>query len=148
MSQRLFWKQTFVVLCVVALPIAVHARSTKCTMRFSLEGWSLFYQTASGSGTITCDNGQTASVLISAKGGGLTFGTSKIVNGTGTFSDVYDIEDVFGTYAAADAHAGMIESAAAQVVTKGTVSLALSGTGKGVNLGFGFGKYEISRSRH
>jgi len=35
-------------------------------------------------------------------------------------------------------------SSDAQVVTKGTVSLALSGKGHGVNLGFAFGKFTIS----
>jgi len=126
-----------------ALP--VHAGATKCTLTFNLSGWSAFYQTAKGAGSISCDNGQSARVSIVSKGGGLTFGKSKIVNGKGTFSGVGSIEELFGTYASADAHAGAGESSRAQVVTMGSVSLALSGTGKGVDIGFGFGKFTIEK---
>src|SRR5579859_1114750 len=35
---------------------------TFCQMRFTLKGWSAFYKTASGSGALTCDNGQKAKV--------------------------------------------------------------------------------------
>ncbi len=124
-----------------------HGAETKCRLRFTLEGWSVFYKSATGSGTINCDNGQSAHVSIKAKGGGLTVGMSKIANGSGTFSEVADIEDTFGTYAAAEAHAGMGKSSDAQVVTKGSVSLALSGTGKGIDLGVGFGKFVIEKKR-
>ena len=44
-----------------------------------------------------------------------------------------------------DVHAGAGESSAAQVVTKGTVSLAFSGTGKGVDLGVTFGEFVITK---
>ena len=128
------------------LPLSARADTTKCTMTFSLEGWSIFYESASGTGTIRCDNGQTAPVTIRAKGGGLTAGKSKIDNGRGTFSEVSDISDLFGTYAAAQAHAGAGDSSEARVVTKGDVSLALSGTGKGIDVGFSFGKFEIEEA--
>jgi hypothetical protein len=118
--------------------------STKCKMKYSLAGWSAGYSTASGSGTITCDNGQSARVSLRATGGGLTAGKSKI-NGSGTFSDVGDISELFGGYASADVHAGMVGSSAAQVVTKGTVSLAFSGTGKGIDLGLTFGEFVIEK---
>ena len=121
------------------------AKSTKCTMTYSLAGWSAFYSTARGSGTITCDNGQSAHSFLRATGGGLTAGKSKIVNGSGTFSEVADISELFGSYASADVHAGMVESSAAQVVTKGTVSLAFSGTGKGIDLGVTFGQFVIEK---
>ena len=129
--------------CLLLRP--AHAGTTKCTMTFSLSGWSALYETASGSGTITCDNGQSARVSIGTKGGGLTFGRSKVANGRGSFSDVGNISELFGAYAKAEVHAGMGESTNAQVLTKGTVSLALAGTGKGVDLGFDFGKLTISR---
>lgn len=131
-------------LAVLSAP--VRAETTKCTMTFSLEGWSLFYESASGTGTIRCDNGQTAPVTIRAKGGGLTAGKSKIDNGQGTFSEVSDISDLFGAYAAAQAHAGAGDSSEARVVTKGDVSLALSGSGKGIDVGFSFGKFEIEEA--
>jgi hypothetical protein len=119
--------------------------ATKCKMKYSLSGWSAGYSTATGSGTITCDNGQSARVSLQATGGGLTAGKSKIVDGSGTFSEVGDIGELFGRYASADVHAGMVDSSAAQVVTKGTVSLAFSGTGKGVDLGVTFGKFVIEK---
>ena len=117
----------------------------KCTMRFRLSGWSAFYKTASGSGTITCSNGHSATVAIHITGGGLTFGKTKIVNGKGTFSDVESMRELYGSYATADVHAGMVKSSDAQVLTKGPVSLALAGTGEGVDIGFDFGKFTIKR---
>ena len=66
-------------------------------------------------------------------------------DGRGTFSEVGDISELFGSYASMDVHAGAVESSAAQVVTKGTVSLAFAGTGKGVDLGVTFGKFVIER---
>jgi hypothetical protein len=119
--------------------------STKCKMKYSLGGWSAGYSTARGSGTITCDNGQSARVSLRAKGGGPTVGKSKIINGNGTFSEVGDISELFGSYGSAEAHAGVGESSAAQVVTKGTVSLAFSGTGKGIDLGLTFGEFVIAK---
>lgn len=114
-----------------------------CTLNFSMAGWSVFYKTASGEGTVSCDNGQRMSVRISAKGGGISFGKSRIDNGIGEFSGVHDIRDVLGTYATAEAHAGASKSAKAQVMTKGEVSLALAGKGKGWDLGVAFGKFVI-----
>jgi hypothetical protein len=113
-------------------------------MKYSLAGWSAVYSTASGSGNITCDNGQSARVSLRAQGGGLTAGKSKI-KGSGTFSEVGDISELFGSYASADVHAGMVGSSAAQVVTKGSVSLAFSGTGKGIDLGLTFGEFVIEK---
>ena len=40
---------------------------TLCTMTFDFKGWSIFFATGSGAGTITCDNGQTADVKLSSK---------------------------------------------------------------------------------
>jgi hypothetical protein len=132
-----------VSLAVLAQP--AWGGSTKCKMKYSLAGWSAGYSTASGHGAITCDNGQSAHVSLRAKGGGPTAGKSKTINGSGTFSEVADISEVFGTYASAEVHAGAGESSAAQVVTKGTVSLAFSGTGKGVDLGVTFGEFVIGK---
>ena len=134
-----------VTLSLFALAQAAWGGSTKCKMRYSLAGWSAGYSTASGSGSIKCDNGQSARVSLRAKGGGLTAGKSKVVNGSGTFSEVADISELFGSYASAEAHAGAGESSAAQVVTKGTVSLAFSGTGEGIDLGVTFGEFVIAK---
>ena len=124
--------------------VAAQGGPLDCTLTFSMSGWSAFYKTLSGSGTVTCDNGQRMNVSISSKGGGLTFGKSRIDNGIGEFSGVRDIRDVLGGYAAAEAHAGAVKSAHAQVVTKGDISLALSGKGEGWDLGVAFGNFIIS----
>jgi hypothetical protein len=119
------------------------ASSVRCELRFNMSGWSAFYKRSSGTGTITCDNGQSLNVSIEARGGGLTVGRSTIENGVGEFSPVDDIRDLLGRYGSAEAHAGVGASAKGQVVTKGTVSLALSGTGRGVDLGVAFGSFVI-----
>ena len=115
-----------------------------CEMDFTMSGWSAFYKTASGTGTIHCNNGQSLKVKIRTKGGGITFGKQRIDNGRGKFSEVHDIRDLLGTYATGGAHAGAIKSSGASVVTKGDVSLALAGTGEGINIGIDFGKFVIS----
>ena len=133
---------TSLALALFALAPAAQAAQT-CKLSFNLAGWSIFYKTASGTGTITCDNGSSFPVSISAKGGGITFGKSKIENGVGEFSGVSSIRETLGTYAAAEAHAGAVKSSKAQVMTKGEVSLALAGTGQGWDLGVAFGNFVI-----
>lgn len=133
---------------LVALAHAMPARAAKdidCEMRFSMHGWSAFYKTATGSGTVTCNNGSRMNVRIRAKGGGLTFGKSTLENGRGEFSGVRSIREVLGTYAEGEAHAGAAKSADAQVMTKGDVNLALSGKGRGWDLGVAFGKFVITQ---
>ena len=125
---------------------AADAGQVECKMTFSLKGWSAFYKTASGTGTITCSNGQSLAVEIETKGGGITFGKSEIKDGVGKFSAVSKIDDLLGSYAAAEAHAGAVKSSSARAMTKGEVSLALSGTGEGVDLGIDFGKFTISKA--
>ena len=120
------------------------AADVRCEMRFNMSGWSVFYKRSSGTGTITCNNGQSMNVSLEARGGGLSFGKSTIENGVGEFSPVGNINELLGGYASAEAHAGAGGSAKGQVVTKGPVSLALSGTGRGVDLGVAFGSFIIS----
>jgi hypothetical protein len=121
------------------------ARTTVCRMDYTLKGWSAFYKTSRGSGTITCDNGQTARAKIAATGGGLTAGRSVVREGHGTFSEVADIKELFGSYANANAAAGAGKSSEAQALTKGEVSLALAGKGTGMELGISFGKLTITK---
>jgi hypothetical protein len=130
-------------LVLLASPAAFASGPITCKLSFNLAGWSVFYKTASGAGVVTCDNGQSMSVRIHAKGGGLTIGKSRIENGTGEFSGVYTINDVLGTYASSEAHAGAARSAKAMAMTKGSVSLALAGKGQGWDLGVAFGKFVI-----
>jgi hypothetical protein len=110
-------------------------------------GGSALYETASGIGTIKCSNGQTAKVSLSSKGGGITFGQMKIVEGTGEFSKVTDINELFGDHTFAEADAGAKKAAEARVLTKGYVSLALAGKGTGIELGTDFGKFTIPKEQ-
>lgn len=133
------------LLAMVGQPMpAPAAANIKCTIKFSMKGWSAFYKTAAGAGTIKCNNGQSLKVNLSAKGGGLTVGKSSIEDGHGEFSAISALDELYGTYAAAEAHAGAVKSAGAQVMTKGDVSLALSGTGPSVDLGVVLGALTIS----
>jgi len=146
MQSRRIARMTMISVALVAgLGGSAAAAPTRCTMRFDLAGWSAFYKTSSGTGTVTCDNGQSAKVAIKTTGGGLTVGKSTVTDGHGKFSPIASIDEIFGAYASADAHAGMGESSAAQVMTKGTVSLEFTGTGQGVDVGFSFGKFTISK---
>jgi hypothetical protein len=57
------------------------------------------------------------------------------------------VDDVFGNYAQAEAHAGLGKSGNAGVLTKGNVSLALAGNGEGVDLGIDVSKFTITKRR-
>ncbi len=121
------------------------AAAIDCKMKFAMSGWSAFYKRASGTGTITCNNGQSIAVKLEARGGGLTAGKSSIEDGVGEFSGIKSVDELFGSYITAEAHAGAVKSSTARVMTKGEVSLALSGTGRGWDLGVAFGKFTIKR---
>jgi hypothetical protein len=151
MIKHTFGMAALVMACagaMTALPTsnaqAAEAR-VKCDLTYNLAGWSLIYKHAEGTGMVTCDNGQSASVKITVVGGGVTAGKYHIDNGKGEISNVHSIQDVYGAYAQAGAEAGVVKSASAQVLTKGTTSLALSGTGEGINLGISVGKFTISQ---
>jgi hypothetical protein len=121
------------------------AGMTKCTLQYTLKGWSFFYKDYRGNGTITCTNGESAAVRIVAQSGGITFGKSEINDGRGTFSEVVDISETFGTYLAVNAGAGATKSVEGQAMTKGEVSLSLAGKGRGMELGFALGGFTIER---
>lgn len=123
---------------------AAPAAEVDCELHFSLHGWSVLYKRAEGRGRVVCDNGQSMSVRLRVQGGGLSVGKHIIDDGRGKFSGVRDIREVLGAYAGAEAHAGVVKSGTAQVLTKGPVSLALSGTGRGWDLGIAFGRFEIT----
>ena len=135
------------VLSMAMAPAALGDELYDCEMDFELKGWSAFVKKAQGTGTVTCDNGQSARVKIRVRGGGLTFGKSEIVDGKAEISGVKDISEVFGSYASASAHAGVGPSAEATAMTKGEVSLALAGTGRGIDLGVAFSKFKILRAK-
>ena len=117
----------------------------KCSMTFQLKGWSAVYKTAHGTGKVTCDNGQSMPVKLAVHGGGLTFGKMDILEGKGEFSGAKSADELLGSYAAAEATAGAVKAGEAAVYTKGEISLALTGTGRGVAVGIDFGKLDIER---
>src|SRR5437667_819463 len=124
---------TFAVACAGSQ--AASAQLIKCKLAFTLQSWSVFYKSGKGHGTITCDNGRSVRVNLSTKGGGFTVGKSKITDGKGEFSEVGSIDELFGAYATAEASAGAVKSTTAQALTKGNVSLAITGKGQGWDLG-------------
>jgi hypothetical protein len=139
------WIMAAVLIAAGMVVLPAQAADLSCKMSFEMKGWSAIYQTADGYGTIRCNDGKSMRVKLSAKGGGLTVGKSSITNGRGDFTGVHSINDLLGSYANANAHAGAERSAGAQVLTKGTVSLALSGTGHGWDLGVALGAFKIER---
>jgi hypothetical protein len=138
------------LLCAAALSgfasSAEAAAPIKCHLTFSMSGWSAIYQHAEGRGRVSCDNGQHSSVSISVHGGGLTAGKFH-VTGHGDITNVYSIREVYGSYAQAGASAGAGSSGTAQVLTKGNTSMALSGTGEGIDLGVAVDAFKIEPLR-
>lgn len=145
--QALTWALTWTACLTLLAMTPMTARAAQgdldCQMHFSMSGWSIFYKTASGSGVVTCNNGKSMKVKLSSVGGGLTVGKSSIDDGHGRFSGVRKISDVVGSYAAGNAHAGATNSSSATVVTKGEISLMLSGKGRGWDVGVDFSKFTI-----
>ena len=127
-------------------PHATAAADLECKMKFSMKGWSAIVKKAEGQGTVTCANGESMPVHLEVVGGGLTAGKWHIDDGTGTFSDVHHIREVLGSYAQGEANAAAGKAATAQVLTKGTVSLALAGVGQGIELGLSGAKFTITRA--
>jgi hypothetical protein len=142
MSPRLLFAPAALLLACAVAP--VHAGEVSCTLHYNLSGGGAFYKHSTGSGEVTCSNGQRLAVNIESKAGGLTFGHSSIVDGVGKFTGVTDIHDVIGGYATGEANAAAGDASAAQVVTKGSISLALSGKGKGHELGVSFGSFILT----
>ena len=148
-------KRTLVTLAIAAVALLganqAMAEDTRaelgCKLSFSLSGWSAIYSQAEGKGVVTCKDGSSLPVLISVKGGGLTAGRTQVDHGTGEFTHVRTINDVLGHYAQAEAHAGALKSGTAQVLTKGTVSLALAGSGQGIDLGVDVGEFTLKPAK-
>jgi hypothetical protein len=134
-------------LATTAAPQARAARDIGCRLDYQLTGWSLLYKHTTGNGRVSCDNGQSMPVRVSAKAVGLTAGKWKVDHGQGRFTDVRNIREVFGRYAQASANIGMVKSGEAQVLSNGPVSLALAGAGAGVNIGVDIGAFRIEPMR-
>src|SRR5262249_32952792 len=75
--------------------LASAADKLDCEMRFSLRGWSAIYKHSEGSGVITCSNGKSYPVVITATGGGLTVGKQEIDDGLAKFSEVVRVSELY-----------------------------------------------------
>lgn len=118
-----------------------------CKLEYRVKGWSALVKVADGQGTVTCSDGTSRNVTIKLRSVGATVGASQIDNGVGKFTHVLSIDDAIGTYAQSEVHAGLLKSASAQVLTKGTVSLALAGAGEGIDLGVTVGELTIAAAK-
>ena len=136
-----------VLACALGSAAVTPARASgadlECKLSYSLSGWSLIYKHTTGTGVVKCNDGKSMPVRVTANAVGLTAGKWHIDNGQGKFTDVHNIHDVLGAYAQASANAGLAKSGEAQVLSKGDISLALSGAGEGVNLGVDIGQFKI-----
>ncbi len=123
--------------------LPVFADMTSCRLYYSLKGWSFIYKEYKGTGVVSCNNGQRANVSIIARAIGFTIGKSQVDKGKGSFSGVKSVNEVFGTYVSLDSHAGATKSVEAWAMSKGEVSLALFGTGRGIDVGVALGGFTI-----
>ena len=139
------------LLALVTLLVALNATiasaaAVDCRLRFDLTSWSIIYKRSTGTGTITCTNGQSMKVKLTANGGGLSLGKTEVKGGTGNFSDLKSIDDALGTYAQAAAGGGLAKTGEAQVMVKEGVSLSLAGAGSGgAGVGVTFGGFTIEK---
>lgn len=122
-------------------------KNLQCEMNFELRSWAFLFKAGGGSGVIVCENGMEVPVRIKVRGGGLSFGRLRIADGSGTFSKVRDLSDLFGNYISAGANAGAGKSSSKKILRKGKkedkVTLSLSGKGKGVNAGVALASFKI-----
>ncbi|MDD2759190.1 MAG: hypothetical protein PHH11_02730 [Methylomonas sp.] len=138
------WLYAVVSVCLAGFaPIAASQAMTSCTMTYKLSGWSFVYKQYDGIGFISCSNGQRAQVGLASKSIGFTIGKSEI-EGTGVFSDVRNLNEIYGHYVAFEGHAGVTKSVDGQVLTSGEISLVLSGKGRGVDIGVTLGALKVS----
>ena len=97
MSKRNFTLSSALALLLLALPASLAAQTstspTTCRMTYNLRGWSLGLKSATGEGTVTCDNGQTADVRIRAKGAGLSAGKYEIRDGVSVPRQTQSVAD-------------------------------------------------------
>lgn len=127
-----------------ALVAPVSAESMiSCTMTYKMSGFSLAYKQYDGVGNISCSNGQRQQVTLASKSIGFSIGKSEI-EGTGVFSEVRNLNEIYGNFMALEGHIGATKSVDAQVLTRGEISLALSGKGRGIDIGVTLGALTIS----
>jgi hypothetical protein len=122
----------FAVLAAFAgLATSARADTTVCKLAFSLRGYSKNFEESTGRGTITCDNGEKATVEILGRGASLRNGAGALQDGTGTFSAVLDISALFGSYvlppAARAGNARPLGTAGAMSNGQATITFPMTG---------------------
>lgn len=117
---------------------------TSCTMKYKLSGFSLAFKYYDGTGEIQCRNGEHAQVSLSSKSIGFTIGKSEI-EGEGIFSEVRNLNEIYGDFVSMESHVGFLSSVDAQLLTRGEVSLALKGQGRGIDIGATIGDLTIKK---
>lgn len=117
---------------------------TSCTMKYKLSGFSLGFKYYDGTGEIQCRNGERAQVSLSSKSIGFTIGKSEI-EGEGIFSEVRNLNEIYGDFVSMESHVGFLTSVDAQLLTRGEVSLALKGQGRGIDIGATIGDLTIKK---
>lgn len=124
------------------------AKEFTCKMEFSLDSWAVLYKRVSGKGTVTCDNGETMDVKLSAHGGGLTVGKAKVAKGSAKFTGVTTIRDVLGDYVGIDSTTAVDKvGGSGQAFTKGAVGMVLRGKSEGFALGTSIQGLSIKEAR-
>lgn len=132
-----------IALIGTSVAFADESRPVDCTVRFQLSGWSASYERVDGTGIVACEDGTWIPVDVQASGLGLLAAKSNVTSGTGKFSPVHQISDVFGTYAESHLHAVVGNSGSAPLLNNGKVSLELAGTDEGHDLGRGVAGFTI-----
>jgi len=138
-------------LATIAAPLHAQAQTSNayisCSMNYKLSGWSFVVKQYDGSGNVTCSNGQRAQVKLTSRSIGFTIGQSDI-EGIGYFSELKDISEIYGVFVALEGHIGAVRSGHGQIMTRGVVSLAISGSGRGFDIGVTLGGLNISPINH
>lgn len=133
-------------LALFGMPGAAQAKFIACRLDYQVHAWSIFYKNVTGTGTVKCDNGESAPVDIKLHGGGPTIGVSNL-KGSARFSEVRELSEVLGIYGTLEGHAGVVRSAEGRILTKGSVWMSQAGKGRGFDLGVAFGSLSIKKKK-
>jgi len=102
-------------------PPTVHPNDLVCTMTFDLSTWFVPSKSSERRGVVDCGDGATLRVRIVASGARL----HEVDGASGTFTSVHSVAEFLGSFADADAERALADDA--QVLSKGSETLTLSG---------------------
>ncbi|MDO8526565.1 MAG: hypothetical protein Q7T03_02635 [Deltaproteobacteria bacterium] len=77
---------------------ATPATPTECQIAFHIKVRAELLQSGKGEGNLTCDNGESLPVIVKTAGSWIVISKSKIAEGSGVFSRVSSIQQLFGLY--------------------------------------------------